>query len=368
MGKQPYRVLQVVAVMDRGGTETMLMNHYRALDRSKVQFDFLVHTQKEGAYDKEILSMGGRIFHAPLIRPWSYISYFNWLKKFFSDNGADFIAVHSHIQENSGFALSYAKKAGIDHRLMTSHIAPQSIDYKFVFRCFANLYAKSSVTDRLACGYAAGRHLYGKRSFQVINNAIDTDSFIFNDSVRNKMREEMGIHKNEILIGHVGRFNPQKNHKFIIQILSKAIARNASVKAALVGDGYMKEEIKRLVDEYGLDGKILFLGNRPDVSQILQAFDVYLMPSLYEGLPVSVVEAQAAGLPCVLSDTIDRSCDVTGNVRFLPLNAPVEDWCDAIEHAARMPRRDTKSDIVKAGYDVHENLKILLPLYGIDDK
>lgn len=366
MGKQPFRVLQVVAIMNRGGTETMLMNHYRALNKANVQFDFLVHTQQEGAYDKEIMEMGGRIFHAPSIRPWNYLKYFRWLSSFFSKYSNDFIAIHAHIQENSGFALYYARKNNILHRLMTSHIAPLQIDYKFFFRKFANVFAKKTVTDRLACGIAAGKHLYGKREFKVMHNAIDTESFIFNNSLRIRKREELAIKNDEILIGHVGRFNPQKNHKFIIEVLSKAISQNPNIKAVLVGDGYLQPEIQQLVFNFGLSGKISFLGNRSDVNLLLQAFDVFLMPSLYEGLPVSVIEAQAAGLPCVLSNTIDKDCDITGNIQFLSLSQPIEEWCSAIDQASRTPRRDTRADIVKAGYDVKENLKILLPLYGIN--
>lgn len=367
MGKRPFRVLQVVTVMNRGGTETMLMNHYRALDKSKVQFDFLVHTKNEGAYDKEILAMGGKIFRAMPIRPWNYIQYFHWLSSFFKDHGQDYIAVHAHIQENSGFALHYAHKADIKHRLMTSHIAPHGIDYKFPFRYFANLYAKQNVTERLACGIAAGKHLYKAKEFQVMHNAIDTDAFIFNRIIRERKRRELGIATDDLLIGHVGRFNPQKNHKFLIQILAKAIEHNKKIKGAFVGDGFLKDEIKQQISSLGISDSILFLGSRADVNELLQAFDIFLMPSLYEGLPVSVIEAQASGLPCVLSDTIDKDCDISGNVQFLSLTQPIEVWCTALYKITNILRQNMKKKIIDAGYDVHENLHVLLPLYGINN-
>lgn len=365
MVKQPYRVLQVVAIMNRGGTETMLMNHYRTLNRDLVQFDFLVHFNCEGDYDHEIKDLGGRIFHAPSIRPWSYISYFRWLSSFFSKHGDEYIAVHSHIQENSGFALHFARKAGIAHRLMSSHIATKTIDYKYPFRLFANFFAHNSVTDRLACGVEAGRHLYKRKSFKIIHNAIDSKSFIFNETIRNHIRERLSVDNDEILIGHVGRFNPQKNHKSLIHIIAKLIKHNPKVKAALIGEGKLMGATKRLADDLGILNNILFLGNRSDVNILLQGFDLFLMPSLYEGLPVSVIEAQAAGLPCILSDTIDKDCAITDNVTFISLSQPLEVWCYKINQALKNYRHDTQAEIIRAGYDVHENIKLLLDLYGI---
>lgn len=366
MGKQPYRVLQVVAVMDRGGTETMLMNHYRALDKTKVQFDFLVHYPKRGAYENEIEAMGGLIFRAPAIRPWSYPTYFKWLSTFFKNHASDYIAVHAHIQENSGFALYYAKKHGIIHRLMTSHTAPKSIDYKILFRRFANIYSKKNVTDRLACGIAAGKYLYGKKDFKIVRNAINTEAFAFNEGIRNRKRKELGIADNEILIGHVGRFDTPKNQTYIVRIIENYIKNNnTDIKAALVGTGTLQPQIKQQALDLGISDNILFLGSRSDVNELLQAFDIFLMPSIYEGLPVSVIEAQTAGLPCILSDTIDKDCDITGNVSFLSLNQPLDDWCDAINKAAAITRADTTDIIAQAGYDVHNNLNVLLPLYGI---
>lgn len=360
-----YRVLQVVAGMNRGGTETMLMNHYRALDKTKVQFDFLVHTDKECAYDAEILSMGGRIFHALPIRPWTYLKYFKWLDKFFSEHHDEFSAIHGHIQENSGFALHYAKKYGVKNRLMSSHIAPKTLDYKFIFREFARLYFRNSATTYLACGEDAGRHLYKGAPFKVMKNAIDSSLFSFNPKIRNDIRKQLGIKESECLLGHVGRFNPQKNHSFIISVFNEFVTHNKNYKLAFVGDGYLIKDIQEAVDKYAINDNVLFLGSRSDVYSLLQAFDVFFMPSLYEGLPVSVIEAQAAGLPCVLSDTIDAQCDITGNIRFIPLNAPLDVWTGALLEASKYQRHDCQQEIINAGYDVKSNLKFLLPLYGI---
>jgi len=365
MGNPQYRVLQVVAGMNRGGTETMLMNHYRALDREKVQFDFLVHTDKECAYDKEIESLGGRIYHAMPIRPWRYLQYFRWLNNFFAEHAHEFIAVHGHIQENTGFALHYAKKYGIANRLMSSHTAPKTLDYKFIFREFARFYFQRSATTYLACGVDAGKYLYRGHEFIVMKNAIESDKFKFNQEKRLEVRRKLGISDSESVIGHVGRFGPEKNHTFIIDLFKEFYKVNHHAKLVLVGDGCLINRIKKQVADEHIENNVLFLGLRSDIYDLLQAFDVYLMPSLYEGLPVSVIEAQAAGLPCVLSTTVDDECDVTGNVSFISLDAPKSIWIKAIMDNLSRQRVDCQQSVIKAGYDVNNNLKTLLPLYGI---
>lgn len=365
MEKQPYRVLQVVATMNRGGTETMLMNHFRALDRSKVQFDFIVHYPFKNAYDEEIKSLGGRIFIAPKIRPWTYFSYFSWLDRFFQEHACEYVAVHSHIQENSGFVLYYAKKYGINFRLASSHIAPVHLDYKYIFREFARIYLNKSVTTRLACGNDAGKHLFKNKSFQVMHNAIDSNMFKYDESTRTTIRKQLNLDDNCFVIGNVGRFGSQKNHNFIIDVFEVLTQKYSDVKLLLVGDGGLMDKIKNQVAAKGIDDKVMFLGVRNDINKLLQAFDVFFMPSLYEGLPVSVIEAQAAGLPCLLSDTIDKETDITGNIKFLSLKTPISIWVDELLKLKDFKRFDTSSSIKGAGYDVAENLKLLIPLYGI---
>lgn len=352
--------------MNRGGTETMLMNHYRALDRTQVQFDFLVHYPDKGDYDDEIKSLGGRIFHAPAIRPWTYPAYFAWLDKFFKEHASEYCAVHGHIQENTGFALRYAKKYGIENRLSSSHIATSRLDYKYIFRLYAQIYLNKNVTTRLACGVDAGRHLYGRKNFTVFKNAVSTEKFIYNPDIRKKKRDELGIDENTFLIGNVGRFCPQKNHSFIIRLFADYAKTNPDARLALAGTGPLMQNMIELAGELNISDKILFLGSRSDVNELLQAFDLFFMPSLYEGLPVSVVEAQAADLPCLLADTIDKQTDISGNCSFLSLKAPVESWFQKFETARSHKRRDRRQTIIAAGYDVANNLKILLPLYGIN--
>lgn len=362
MEKQPYRVLQVVTIMNRGGIETMIMNHYRAIDRTKIQFDFLVHRQERGDYDDEIEQLGGHIYRAFPIRPWKYIQYFKWLKDFFYKNN-DYIAIHAHIQENSGFVFKVASKFNIKTLISTSHTAGYGIDYKYPFRLYAKFYLNRYCSHKIACGKMAGEHLYGKNSeFIVIHNAIDVAKFKYNVNVRNKIRHKLNI-ENKFIIGNVARFHKGKNHKFIVDIFYEIYKQDKNCCLVLVGDGEEFETIKSKVESLGLTTNVLLLGVRNDVNELLQAFDILLFPSLFEGIPVSIIEAQAAGLPSILSDTIDNETAITSNVEFHSLEAPISEWTNAILDKKAFKRIDTTSEIVGAGYDVIQNTKLLYRLY-----
>lgn len=359
---EPKRVLQVLTIMNQGGAETMVMNYYRAIDKSRVQFDFLVHRKERGVYDDEIESLGGRIFRAIPIRPWSYLQYFNWLDSFFGVHN-EFVAVHSHIQENSGFVFKYAQKYGIYNCIAHSHIADLGFDYKYVFREFGKRYVQKYATRKLSCGEDAGLFLYGHRSFTNFNNAIDTEAFRFSHEIRDEVRKELGIGEKTLALGSVARFGYQKNHTFMLEILHKLVQKRADSVLLLVGGGEEEQNIRQRVVQLNLEKNVLFLGLRKDVNRILQAFDIFLMPSLFEGLPVSIIEAQAAGLKCVLSDTIDNKVDLTGNIIFLPLESGAEYWADKLFNMPDYKRKDMTSLLVNAAYDVKSNLETLYSFY-----
>lgn len=357
-----YKVLQVVAVMNQGGAENMIMNYYRAIDKTKVQFDFLVHYPQPGFFDSEIEKLGGHIFRAMPIRPWSYLSYFEWLDNFFRCH-SDYVAIHSHIQENSGFVFKYAAKYGIKTRIVNSHIADLGIDYKYMFRQFGRFFMNKYATDRFACGKQAGVFLYGKKDFQIFKNAINVNSFIYNSDRRKKIRGILGIQDNTFVVGHIGRFNTQKNHAFLIEIFKEVLRMRNDAILIMVGEGVLRKTIQRQVDDYGLSENVLFLGTRSDVDDIMQAFDILLFPSLYEGLPVSIIEAQSSGLQCVLSDTIDRETDITGNCHFISLSDSAVEWANETLALANEPRENTKEKIQRAGYDVTRNVEWLTNFY-----
>lgn len=364
---EPKRVLQVLTIMNQGGAETMVMNYYRAIDRSKVQFDFLVHRQERGVYDDEIEMLGGRIFRALPIRPWTYISYFRWLDAFFKEH-QEFVAIHSHIQENSGFVFKYAQKHGLYNCIAHSHIADLGFDYKYLFREFGKRYVQKYATRKLSCGEDAGRFLYGERKFANFNNAIDAERFKFSPAIRSEIRQELGLSEDTFILGSVARFGYQKNHAFMLEIMKELSKKHSDYRLLLVGGGEEEQAIRERVSQLNLEKHVLFLGLRKDIYRVLQAFDIFLMPSLFEGLPVSIIEAQAAGLKCVLSDTIDRKVDLTGNIIFIPLEMGAEAWAEKLLELRRYERKDTTSYIIDAAYDVKSNLETLYSIYlGLPD-
>lgn len=363
---KPLRVLQVLTSMNRGGAETMVMNCYRAVDKSKVQFDFLVHRESKGDFDDEIESMGGVIYRAIPIRPWSYKNYFRWLDDFFKNHAHEYIAIHSHIQENSYFALTFAQKYGIKNRINTSHAAFDH-SYKDVFRKYAKWYGRFTSFRKLACGKDAGKSLYGDNvQFEVLHNFLDIRKYTFNEEKRKRIRLEKNWKEDIIVIGHVGRIDKAKNQLFLIDIFQKFHEQCPNSILVLVGDGDYRTKAVEKVSRLQLENCVQFEGVRRNVQDYLFAFDLFVFPSIREGLPLSVIEAQAAGLQCILSDTVDHSVDVTGNVHFVSLYAELDIWCDQMRSLCHIPHKDTYEDIVKAGYDVHQNVKHLLGLYGVE--
>lgn len=351
---EPIRILQVVTIMNRGGLETMLMNYYRQIDRKKIQFDFMVHRDEAGDYDEDIGILGGRIYRMPQIKPGNYRRYFNSLDEFFAEH-PEYKVVHSHINENSSFVLRAARKAGIPGRIAHSHLSDLGLDLKLPFRLYARYNMKDHPSHYFACSQKAGEWLFGKNimdsnHFTVLNNAVNVRDFTFNRITRNEMRSTLGI-KDELVIGHVGRFNKQKNHEFLIDIFKETIKKQPNTILLLVGEGHLRPSIEKKVEQLGLTSKVKFLGLRNDIPNLMQAMDLFLFPSLFEGLPVVLVEAQAAGLRCVISDVITKESDVTGRIDYLRLNQPPEQWADRIL-SITYEHEDTHENLKKSGYDI----------------
>lgn len=243
----PIRILQVVTAMNRGGLETMLMNYYRKLDKNCYQFDFLVHRQERGDYDDEIEQLGGKIYRLSSIRPGNYRKYFKELDDFFSKHG-EYRVVHAHINENSGFALRAAKKYGVPCRIAHSHLADLKLDYKYPFRWYGRRHLKPNANYHYACSDRAGQWLFGgmvdKSQIKALPNAVDLKEFRINPMVREKTRQGLNL-TDELVIGHVGRFNLQKNHEFLIEVFSEIHKRCNKVVLLLVGEGCLEDKIKR---------------------------------------------------------------------------------------------------------------------------
>lgn len=357
---EPIRVLHVVTHMNRGGLETMLMNYYRNIDRSQLQFDFLVHREKRAAYDDEIESLGGRIYRLPPLNPFSP-HYRNRLQQFFFDH-PEYRIVHSHIDCMSAIPLKAAKKAGVPVRIAHSHNSNQDRDAKYILKLLYKYRIPQYATKLMACSQAAGRWMFGGREFEVLNNAIDASSYQFDQKIRDTQRKALGIDLDSFVVGHVGRFSPQKNHDFLIDIFAELV-KEREATLLLVGDGDLHNHIYTKVCQLGIEKRIIFTGVRNDVADLLQAMDVFVFPSHNEGLPLTVVEAQAAGLPCFISDGVPIECKLTNLVAQIPLRAEPREWAKKILDVSDTVRQNTYLEICDSGFDVQSNVKKLTAFY-----
>lgn len=361
----PIRVLQVVTVMNRGGLETMLMNYYRHIDRNRVQFDFMVHRSEQGHYDDEIRRLGGRIYVMPPIRPGTYRSYFKLLDHFFAEHD-EYKIVHSHINENSSFVLRAAYKAGVPCRIAHSHSSHSILDLKYPFRLYARSKMKDVPNYYFACSKQAGKWLFGNkvvqhRKLHVLNNAIQLDEFAPNELVRKEMRKELDLEQ-KLVIGHVGRFDAKKNQDFAIDVFHAVLKREPQAFLLLVGEGHLQEQMRKKVEKLGISNHVKFLGVRTDISRLMQAMDLFLFPSISEGFPVVLVEAQAAGLRCVVSDTITPEVELSGRVAFMSLKASPQHWAGKIL-SLTVEHENTLDSLRHNGYDIDDMAAWLTRFY-----
>lgn len=359
---QQIRVLQVVTYMGRGGLETMLMNFYRNIDREKIQFDFLVHRDFEADYDEEIRQLGGRIYRLSRLNPVSR-DYLNQLDSFFKEH-PEYKIVHSHVDCMAGIPLKYAKKNGVPVRIAHAHNSNQTKNKKYLLKLLYKQMIPKYATNLYACAEAAGRWMFGNHEFSVLNNAIDSRKYCYNFETAKRVRAELKISEKTLVIGHVGRFDPQKNHEFLVKIFAEILRRVPEAKLLLVGAGDLQADVQKQVLSLGIQDHVIFTGVRSDVYDLLQAMDVFLFPSLYEGLPVSIIEAQAAGLPCVISDKVPIECKKTDLVQQVNLTENYEMWAETVISAAQQnERKDTSEEIKNAGFDVCENAHQLEKFY-----
>lgn len=347
--------------MHRAGLETMLMNYYRNVDRNKIQFDFLTHRPYKSDYDDEIISMGGKVYYAPRLYPQNYVAYFKWMKAFFQEH-PEYQIVHSHIDTMSYLPLLAAKKSDIPVRIAHSHNTSIDKDFKYVLKQYYRHKINTVTTNCLACGQEAGVFLFGDRDFKVIPNAVDSQKFYFDENMRNKKRKELGI-TNEFVVGHVGRLSYQKNHKLLIEIFNQLLKMEPNAVLVLVGVGEKEEEIKKQVNNLGLQDKVIFLGNRSDVNELYQAIDVFVMPSFFEGIPVVGVEAQFANLPCIFSDKVPNEVQFNPYCDFVPLNASLDEWVNHIMNFKGADRLGNQDLIQNSIYDIRNTHKVLEDYY-----
>lgn len=344
------RVLQVVTNMDRGGLESMLMNYYRHIDREKIQFDFLVHRQERAAFDDEIETLGGRIYRLPRLVPWSK-SYLLALDRFF-DEHPEYKVVHVHQDCLSSVILKAAERHNVPVRIAHSHNANQDRNLKYLVKLWCRRSIPRYSTSLFACGKGAGDWMFSGAPYQIINNAIDAAAYTYGTNKHIELRQQLDL-TDKLVIGHVGRFDPQKNHPFLVDIFAALLKKEPNAALLLVGGGEGMPKIQAKAQELGIAERVRFLGVRSDVADLMQAMDVFVFPSLYEGLPVTMVEAQASGLPCIISDKVPPECILTdGVVNIMPLSASPEAWAEKILTMRAAPRTDRRDEIATHGFDI----------------
>jgi len=355
-------------IMKRGGIESYMMNYYRHLDHNKIQIDFVVLGFEKGVYDDEIQALGGKIYHIPK-KSKNYLGYIKELREIFSTG--KYKIVHSHLDAMSMTVLKQAKKCNVPIRIAHSHNT-QHLTNNFI-KVQINEYARKRIrnyaTHLFACSEAAGRWLFGneavdKGKVNIIKNAIDINKFIFNEEKRKEFRKELNINESEFVIGHVGRFDYQKNHEFLLDVFANVLKTIPNAKLVLVGDGDLRKEIENKISFLNIKDNVIILGVREDVNNLYNLFDLFVLPSHFEGLGIVAIEAQANGVQCIVSDVVPEEAKVTDKIKFLSLNN-TDLWTKTIVDFSNMKisRKIDKKHIADLGYDINVEAKKLQEMY-----
>lgn len=357
---ETIRVLHVLGGVGLGGAESRIMDLYRQMDRNEIQFDFLVHSsamnrRKPEFYDEEILGLGGHIYVLPKFKVYNYLSYRKAVQDFFRQHH-EFRVVQGHMTSTAGIYLPIAKKYGIPVTVAHARNAGVVKGLKGIATRFFRRDLAQKADCCFACSKLAGEDVFGKAAMdagrvKIIYNAIDAAKFTYDPKVRAQLRERLGL-KEELVIGHVGRFNYQKNHPYLIDIFAKLCEIRQDAVLLMLGEGPDQESIREKCRLLGVEDKVRFLGNQRRPQDYYQAMDIFLLPSFFEGLPGVLVEAQAAGLKCFVSDTVTREAAATDLVTYLSIEQPAETWAEQIAAAAGYERQNTFQRMKDAGFDV----------------
>ena len=364
--EEPIRIAHIMGKWLGGGVESVVMNYYRNIDRNKVQFDFICDEDSKYIPTDEIESLGGKVI---LIPPYQKpFKYHKELKKVLKEG--NYKIVHSHISTMSFFSLWAAKSAKVPVRIVHAHSTTNKQEkkknlMKQVLRPFSKVFANRY----FCCSELAGRWLFGNKTYNqgkvyLLNNAIDVDKFKYNEKVRKAKRKELNIKDKDLVIGHIGRFVKQKNHEFLIDIFNEIHKQNKNAILLLAGDGPLKEKTKNKVKELELEKNVQFLGQRNDANELYQAFDAFVLPSLYEGLPVVGVEAQTAGLPCFFSTDMTKETKVLDSTKFIELSKSPKEWADIIiKELNNFKRKDMTKKINNNNFNIKNEANKLKKYY-----
>lgn len=363
--KEPIRVLQIIGIVAGGGVEAVIMNYYEHIDRTKVQFDFIVHNDNKIDITQKVEAMGGRVYK---VTPYykNPIAFMYGIYKVIRDH--HYRIVHSNMNTLSAFSLFAAWAAGAPVRILHNHSTSSPGEtkrniMKFILRPFARLFAN----HYLACSRLAGEWMYGRKMMDsgkvtIVNNAIDLKKYAFNPQKRKHLRKDLEL-TDEFVIGHVGRFMFQKNHEFLIDIFAEAYKQNPHMALLLIGDGPLRPAMEEKVRKMGLTDHVQFLGLRNDVQDLYHVMDLFVLPSHYEGLPVVGVEAQANGLPCLFSTKVTKEAYLTHSAQFWDLEKGASKWAEEIISIKCERNKKAGEELRQAGFEINKEAEKLVKFY-----
>lgn len=360
------RILHVIGSMNCGGAENLIMNVYRNIDRTKIQFDFVLHTTDTCFFEDEIMGLGGKIFRTEKYVIKNHILYKKWWKQFFQEH-PEYQIIHGHINSSAAIYLKEAKEQK-RYTLMHSHTSDSGRGFKKILKDILQYPIRFYTDQYISCSYEAAKWLYGKEiasheNMLIVKNGIDAARFRFNPSEKDRIREQLNAQDKTVYI-HVGRFVIEKNHPFLIEVFQKIKKKQPNAQLWLLGEGTEKEKIIQKVQACGLTKDVRFLGVQRDVAPYLHAADTFLFPSLHEGLPLTVVEAQAAGLPVLTSQAVPQEADVgAGLLHWMALSEPQEKWADTAIALSRCNPVDAYEQVLASGYDINNTVELLSKIY-----
>lgn len=358
------KILFISQYLNVAGTEAFMMNVLRKINKTRFHIDFLIFSEEESNYSNEVEKSGSIIYRLPNRR--SGFKYYKQLNLFFMEKSNEYQVFHFCGGNVSSIApLYYAYKHNIPIRIVHSHSSSCEGFHNILLHYFNRLFIPKFCTHLFACSSKAAKFFFGKRKAEIIKNGINVNSYIFNRQEREQFRNELGISTPTKVVGHIGRFEEVKNHSFIIDVFKKFNELNPDSALILVGIGSLFEDIRKKVEHWGLSNNVHFLGERTDIPKILSAMDCFLMPSIYEGLPFVLIEAQASGLPCVISNTINKDAKITPYLHYCELNSDVTKWVNTIENALSFENRENATQYIeKAGFNINETIKFLETTYS----
>lgn len=353
------RILHMIPdISVSNGVMSVILSYAKAMPED-IKFDVVYFSKQEKTRQADIEALGGRVYKIDPPSPKDLLT--GKMNSFFSEHKNEWQALHIHCPHFALFIAPYAKKAGINKIAVHCHTTIYSLNGNSSRNRLLSLYAKYFIKNKFACSYDSGRLWYGNKSFTVLNNAVDCAALRFNADVRKQVRQQMGL-DDSFVVGHIGKTSiQQKNHPFLFKIFAEVKKQKNNAKLLLIG-GEETEELKALSQELGIENDIAYLGARTDIPRLLQVFDVFLFPSMSEGLPVSVIEAQAAGLGVVMSDAVTSEVIITESVSQLSLDAPLSQWADLVINSASK-RKDSFDTVSKTGWDIFSSANILIDYY-----